>query len=431
MLHVSSQYLLHNRLVGALQRIDALLQLLVLLGQLGQVIGLPKVLARLLVLTSATPCTHQRAETLRELMAQGCHTRCPMLEMVHHRDVATHGAPTGKGRAWHVAVGPVEVRRGSLSSRDWRAMQYHQDEKVLCFHGPLIYHAKVCSPAHTQILHAENWKETDNQNGATGPHYFVHYQGWKKTWDEWVPEMRLLKLNEENLARQKALIDAQKAEAAAAAAVAAAHEQGTRSKADPRRASASGAGTASTGRGSKRSRDTNEGDGNEKRPDLRLHVPDSLKTVLVDDWENVTRKEQLVPLPRKPNVKDILKEYAEHYKATSQARAASRSHTSSILDEVLAGLKLYFDKSLAQNLLYRFERRQYVELRKQLGPKMGDGDVEAEIAAAKPAGRRGGRGGAANPLPMESPTSAELEASEVYGAEHLLRLFGTWHLLTQ
>ncbi|WFD18719.1 Esa1p-associated factor [Malassezia caprae] len=298
-------------------------------------------------------------------------------------------------------------------------MQYHQDEKVLCFHGPLIYQAKVRSSSHSQILLAENWKESDNQSGATGPHYFVHYQGWKKTWDEWVPEMRLLKLNEENLARQKALVDAQKAEAAAAAAVAAAHEQGARSKADGRRAPSS-AGAAGGGRGSKRSRDTSECDGNEKRPDLRLHVPDSLKAALVDDWENVTRKEQLVPLPRTPNVKEILKDYAEHYKATSQGRAASRSHASPILDEVLAGLKLYFDKSLAQNLLYRFERRQYVELRKQLGSKAGDG-VDAEDA--KPAGRRGGRGGAAKPPPSESPTAAELEASEVYGAEHLLRLF--------
>jgi len=279
-----------------------------------------------------------------------------------------------------------------------------------------------------QILLAENWKETDNQNGATGPHYLVHYQGWKKTWDEWVPEMRLLKLNDENLARQKALVDAYKAEAAAAAAVAAAHEHGARGKADARRAPASSASSASSSRGSKRSRDTSEGE--EKRPDLRLHVPDPLKAVLVDDWENVTRKEQLVPLPRKPNVKQILQEYAEHYKATAQERTAARTHTSSILDEVLAGLKLYFDKSLAQNLLYRFERRQYVELRKRLGPKMGDGDVETEIAAAKPTGRRS-RGGTAHPTPSESPSAAELEASEVYGAEHLLRLFGTWQLLTQ
>ena len=29
---------------------------------------------------------------------------------------------------------------------------------------------------------AENWKGDDNQNGAVGPHFLVHYQGWKKTY---------------------------------------------------------------------------------------------------------------------------------------------------------------------------------------------------------------------------------------------------------
>ena len=96
-------------------------------------------------------------------------------------------------------------------------MQYQPEEKVLCFHGPLMYQAK--------ILMAEDWKGTENQHGAVGPHYFVHYQGWKKTWDEWVPDARLLKYTDENLARQKALVDAHKAEAAAAAAVAAAHAE--------------------------------------------------------------------------------------------------------------------------------------------------------------------------------------------------------------
>ena len=105
-------------------------------------------------------------------------------------------------------------------------MQYQPEEKVLCFHGPLMYQAK--------ILMAEDWKGTENQHGAVGPHYFVHYQGWKKTWDEWVPDARLLKYTDENLARQKALVDAHKAEAAAAAAVAAAHAENaaSRSKTD-------------------------------------------------------------------------------------------------------------------------------------------------------------------------------------------------------
>lgn len=257
---------------------------------------------------------------------------------------------------------------------------------------------------------AETWKGDENQNGATGPHYLVHYQGWKKTWDEWVPESRLLKFTDENVAQQKALVNAHKAEAAAAAAVAAAASK-ERDTTPRRSGPAKAPGAPSSSRGSKRSRESHEPDEHERRPELHLVLPEALKAQLVDDWENVTRKEQLVPLPRTPNVKQILADYAAHYAAQEHTRPRAPA----VLQEVLAGLKLYFDKSLAQNLLYRYERPQYVEMRKRHGPKMGDGDV----AAAKPSER----GGSA--APADAPPSLDLEASELYGAEHLLRLFGT------
>lgn len=51
---------------------------------------------------------------------------------------------------------------------------YSPNERVLCYHGPLIYEAKV--------LKVENWDETSTKIGTIGPHYFVHYKGWKQTW---------------------------------------------------------------------------------------------------------------------------------------------------------------------------------------------------------------------------------------------------------
>ena len=56
-----------------------------------------------------------------------------------------------------------------------------------------------------------------------------------------------------------------------------------------------------------------------------------------------------------------------------------------IFQEVIAGIKTYFDKVLGNLLLYRFERQQYVDIRKKNNGK---------------------------------------EDSEIYGGEHLLRLFG-------
>lgn len=59
-----------------------------------------------------------------------------------------------------------------------------------------------------------------------------------------------------------------------------------------------------------------------------------------------------------------------------------------IFEEVISGLHIYFDRCLGNILLYRFERQQYVDIRRS-----NDGK----------------------------------EMSEIYGAEHLLRLFGDSH----
>jgi mortality factor 4-like protein 1 len=59
-----------------------------------------------------------------------------------------------------------------------------------------------------------------------------------------------------------------------------------------------------------------------------------------------------------------------------------------LLDEVLHGLRTYFNKALGTMLLYRFERHQYADIRRQHPDK---------------------------------------DLIDLYGAEHLLRLFGKKH----
>ncbi|XP_073818247.1 mortality factor 4-like [Musca autumnalis] len=68
--------------------------------------------------------------------------------------------------------------------------KFAEGEKVLCFHGPLIYEAKALKSTVTKDKQLK---------------YFVHYAGWNKNWDEWVPEHRVLKYNDTNLQRQKEL----------------------------------------------------------------------------------------------------------------------------------------------------------------------------------------------------------------------------------
>ena len=78
-------------------------------------------------------------------------------------------------------------------------------------------------------------------------------------------------------------------------------------------------------------------------------MPDHLKAILVDDWENVTKNQQLVPLPHPHPVDQILNDYLEHERSIRPSGSASLE----IVEEVIAGLREYFDKSLGRILLYR------------------------------------------------------------------------------
>lgn len=133
----------------------------------------------------------------------------------------------------------------------------------------------------------------------------------------------------------------------------------------------------------------------QSRPSIRLTVPDHLKSILVDDWENVTRNLQLITLPTKPTVNELLDDYLAYEQAETAAGRGRPpgSAAADILEEVIAGLREYFDMALGRVLLYRFERDQFFEVSKWW------------------------EGGSAQRENIEGP-------SDVYGAEHLCRLFG-------
>lgn len=121
------------------------------------------------------------------------------------------------------------------------------------------------------------------------------------------------------------------------------------------------------------------------RPSINLEIPDILKARLVDDWEWITKDQRLVPLPRKPSVSQILLDY--RMSVPSKRPGSAEAET---FEELMSGLQIYFDKCLGTILLYRFERQQYAEIRREHGP--------------------------------------DARMSEIYGAEHFLRLFGKFRL---
>ncbi|ELV09463.1 Mortality factor 4-like protein 1 [Tupaia chinensis] len=112
---------------------------------------------------------------------------------------------------------------------------------------------------------------------------------------------------------------------------------------------------------------------------VEVKIPEEVKPWLVDDWNLITRQNQLFYLPAKKNEDSILEDYA-NYKKT-QGNTSNKEYA---VNEVVAGIKEYFNVMLGTQLLYKSERPQY-----------------AKILADHP------------DVPM----------SQVHGAPHLLKLF--------
>ncbi|KAI0244260.1 Esa1p-associated factor [Massospora cicadina] len=170
-------------------------------------------------------------------------------------------------------------------------------------------------------------------------------------------------------------------------------------------------------------------------PRIDLPIPNKLKLHLIDQWDYISRSQELVPLPRKPSVRQILAEYREHAVRTLLAGVGPTEAPQGSLDgelpaavktkidvihEVVDGIALYFAKTLGSFLLYRFERPQHARLmalypKARLYPQPGDSDP--------PQQKRGLTDFKASDGEFEAPAEADWDLLDIYGAEHLLRLF--------
>jgi mortality factor 4-like protein 1 len=227
-------------------------------------------------------------------------------------------------------------------------------DKVLAYHGPLLYVAKIM----------------DVDLESEQPRYFIHYEGWKRKWDEWVASDRLLPDTPDNQQKLKQLINEQKQKKAQAGGAA----KKMKTTLATSETTTPLAATSNEG--------DNEGDDDagieEENPfeeaAIKIQLPEELKKLIVEDWENVTQRAMLVSLPRTPSVNDLFKAFMNDGKRKNTVQQA--------MAQIVEGLSVYFDRALPLILLYKSER--------------------AQLASAVEPGKR---------------------FSDVYGLEHLLRLF--------
>ena len=256
--------------------------------------------------------------------------------------------------------------------------KFKEGEKLLCYHGPLLYEAKCVKI-----------KADDSSNYK----YFVHYQGWNKNWDEWVNDTRILKIVTENLELKEKLLkdhtasvrEKKKANKATGGAPGTPFQKEGGKKSGGGSANTSRASTPVsersfkiTGSSGKRllGDDERSTSSVEQEPTTRFNkrtrlsesmlledvdtwkfrivIPEELKYVLISDNNLVCTKKSLFGLPAKTSVSTILNEYSKHAEK-------SQFENSMAINEVMAGLKDLFDATVGSHLLYRLEKTQYNE----------------------------------------------------------------------
>lgn len=213
-----------------------------------------------------------------------------------------------------------------------KKLKFTDGEKVLCFHGPLLYEAKI---------HKLRVKERVTK-------YFVHYAGWNTKWDEWVADSRVVKYNDEGLKKQKDL-----------------KQQHTTTRKGKKKEAKDDKKDDTPAPKRRKGRHAHNNDSEPsyvQKIEVKIVIPQDLKRFLLDDCDFVTRQKQLVPLPKSQEltVKGVTDRYLKYREENPEDPKMVGSY-----GEVSTGINEYFNVMVGSQLLYKFERTQYSDLLKE------------------------------------------------------------------
>lgn len=227
-------------------------------------------------------------------------------------------------------------------------------DRVICEHKGTNYEAKV--------IGKDDGKDSKESDRSQETKYKVHYQGWNKNWDEWVPLNRIQEYNETNV---KNLLTRTKGKA-------------TKGPGSGRKKLGIQQNNQSSSSISSQPEEVApiepivvepeeqislEEEQEEEEEEVKIRIPEELKAWLIDDDDNIKNK-KLTPLPAKIPITTILKDFILHKKNTS------RITNDASLNELTLGIKDYFNVMLGSHLLYKFERLQYQNLLREEGKEV-------------------------------------------------------------
>lgn len=283
---------------------------------------------------------------------------------------------------------------------------------MCCHQGQHYYEAKIID-----ILKNEESGDTE---------YKIHYQGWNSRYDEIIPasctEERWKPFSEEEAEKAK-----QKKKRKSKAMGSDERGPGSNSRSTTPQSS------RTTGTYEHKATKSRRGEQHHAEPisdfargrkEINIAIPDVLKQVLVDDYDQVIRQSRLNMLPANPTVEQIIKDYSNslgrnvsndeqiviEYEGGSADSTFVSSHPTII--ECAKGIQDFFDITFGSHMLTKFERPQYLDL------------LEMHKKKEPPKKRR-----------LRADTDEALEEgfrpSTMYGLTHLLRLFVRFATLIQ
>ncbi|XP_066258648.1 MSL complex subunit 3 [Euwallacea similis] len=271
-------------------------------------------------------------------------------------------------------------------------------ERVLCYEP---------DPTKAKVLYDSKVLDIVLQKDQTGKkivEYLIHFQGWNSSWDRRVGEEFVLKDTVENRQLQKDL--AEKAQLQLGAYL----YRKERKKHTPSKPSDSTAASSEDGSSGSPGRiDTDENPEMSSSSDesssieddaIEIEIVPELREILEADYYLINGKNRRIKLPAEPNVVTILESYCRHYATnqfcgvnekphprykiqfgTKDARPKTEDINKNIAlcQEVVESLRIYFDFSVNDILLYAAEKDQFVTAPVAMQPIDVQNEIKTEL----------------------------------------------------